>query len=327
MKFPLIPVSFEPLFKPKPWGGRRLAELLAKPLPASERVGESWELVSLPGNESRVRGGPLAGRALSELVAAWEADLLGDAALIDGRFPLLIKFLDACENLSVQVHPKPDGRGGPPGVKHEAWYVISADPGAKLYIGLKAGVGPADVARVTNTPAMVDVLRVWDAQPGQCFYLPSGTLHALGGGLVVAEIQTPSDVTYRAYDWGRTDSTGRPRELHIPQAIANIRYDITEQMIAQPATPVAGPAGATTLLTQCERFTLDLLDNPPDAFSCPPGTMRVWIVLAGTVRVVCDALTGTFSRGDVALLPAGCGDLRAHPTPDWRCIEARIPPG
>ncbi len=324
MSTPLLPVVFEPLFKPKPWGGRRLAALLGKQLPAGERIGESWELASLPGNESRVRAGPLAGRTLRELVQLWGADLLGSAPLSDGRFPLLIKFLDACENLSVQVHPKPDARGGPSGVKHEAWYVIHAEPGAKLYIGLKPGVGPADVARVASTPAMVDVLRVWDARAGQCYYLPSGTLHALGAGVVVAEIQTPSDVTYRAYDWDRTDAAGQPRELHVAQALANIRYDVTDEMVAQPPKPRAGAAYTATRLAQCERFVLDLLEKVPDTFSA---LMRVWIILAGSVRMVCDSLSSTFTSGDVILIPAGCTGLRAEPTGDWRCLEATSWPG
>ena len=324
MSIPPLPVAFEPLFKPKPWGGERLATLLGKRLPAGEPIGESWELVSLPGHESRVRDGPLAGRTLADLVQLWGPDLLGDAPLIDGRFPLLIKFLDARENLSVQVHPKPDKRGGPPGLKHEAWYIVHADPGSKLYIGLKPRVGPADVARVANTPAMVDVLRTWPAQPGQCYYLPSGTLHALGAGVVVAEIQTPSDVTYRAYDWDRTDAAGRPRELHLAQALANIRYDVTDEMIAQPPTPLVSPAGHAIRLATCERFTLDLLETIPDIFS-PTGVMRIWIILAGTLQMACAPSAATFTPGDVILIPASCGPLRITPTPAFRCLDVTVP--
>jgi mannose-6-phosphate isomerase len=325
MSAPLLPVVFAPLFKQKPWGGQRLAALLDKRLPAGERIGESWELVSLPGNESRVRAGPLAGRTLGELVQRWGADLLGDAPLRDGRFPLLIKFLDASENLSVQVHPKPDGRDGPPGVKHEAWYVVHADPGAKLYIGLKPGVGPADVGRVVDTGAMVDVLRAWDARPGQCYYLPSGTLHALGAGLVVAEIQTPSDVTYRADDWGRVDAAGRSREMHVAQALQNIRYDFTDAMFAPRPMRCAGAAGFRTCLMQCERFGLDLLENTIDELLSPPGAMRVWIVLAGSVEITCDPLVCRFRRGDVVLIPARCSHLHAEPAVEWRCIEVTVP--
>jgi len=349
MSIPPLPVVFEPLLKPKPWGGQRLATLLNKRLPAGERIGESWVLVSLPGNESRVRDGPLAGRTLSELMQLWGRDLLGDANLIEGRFPLLLKFLDACENLSVQVHPKPDGRGGPPGVKHEAWYVVHAEPGAKLFIGLKPGVGPADVARVANTPALVDILRVWEGRPGQCYYLPSGTLHALGAGLVVAEIQTPSDVTYRAYDWNRVDAAGRARELHVGQALQNIRYDVTEEMIAPPPTQLEASSIPATRLARCDRFVLDLLSlsagisyplsanqnaqRQPAPAPSPDepahGFMRVWIILAGALRFAREdqqlSYTDTFAKGDVTLIPANSAGLRADPAVDCRCLQVTIP--
>ena len=164
---PPIPVTFEPIFKPKPWGGRKLADVLSKPLPPDERIGESWELVSLPENESRVREGPLAGTPIGDLVKAWGTDLYGGASLADGRFPLLIKFLDAREPLSVQVHPKPakDDRGGwRPGIKHEAWYIIAAEPGSELFIGLKPGVTHADVVKAADTPAMADLLQRWGVE-------------------------------------------------------------------------------------------------------------------------------------------------------------------
>jgi mannose-6-phosphate isomerase len=333
MNVPPLPVVFEPLFKPKPWGGQQLARLLNKRPPAETRIGESWELVSLPGNESRVCDGPLAGRTLTALVQLWGRDLLGDAPLVAGRFPLLIKFLDAYENLSVQVHPKPDGTGGPRGVKHEAWYVIHADPGAKLFIGLKPGVGPADVARAANAPDMVHLLREWSPQPGQCYCLPSGTLHALGAGLVVAEIQTPSDVTYRAYDWNRVDAAGRPRALHVAQALRNIRYDVTEAMISQPATEADAaliPRSRLTRVACGERFTLDVLPlRGGQSYALTGSTMRVWIILSGAVRFTHEAcqppLTTDCSPGDVVLIPARCAGLRIDPPTDCRCLEVTIP--
>ncbi len=333
MNVPLLPVVFEPLLKVKPWGGQQLARLLNRRLPANERIGESWELVSLPGSESRVRNGPLAGRTLTELVQLWGRDLLGAAPLVAGRFPLLIKFLDAYENLSVQVHPKPEGTGGPPGAKHEAWYVIHADPGAKLFIGLKPGVGPADVARVVNGPEMVHLLREWSPQPGQCYYLPSGTLHALGAGLVVAEIQTPSDVTYRAYDWNRVDAAGRPRALHVEQALRNIRCDVTEAMISQTATAVEAsfmPATRVTRVARCERFVLDLLAlRAGVSYALVSGFMRVWVVLDGAGRFTHEdqepKYAGTFAKGDVVLIPAASTGVRIEPATDCRCIEVSIP--
>lgn len=327
MSIPPIPVVFEPLFKAKPWGGRRLATLLNKKLPGHDPIGESWELVSLPENESRVRGGPLAGVTLTELVNRWGRQLLGPAAPFAGRFPLLIKFLDAAENLSVQVHPKPAAPGSPQvGLKHECWYVLHTEPGARLYIGLKPGVTPADVARAANTPAMADLLHVWDGRPGQCYYLPSGTLHALGAGLVVAEIQTPSDITYRAYDWDRVGLDGRPRELHIEQTLANTRYDVTEQMIVQPRTPVTGPGGQATRIAACECFVMDLRRAPRShGATLPTGELRIWVVLTGRGRLTRQSHECPFAAGDVILIPADCGETVLELSSDAEWIDVTIP--
>lgn len=331
MHLPPIPLVFQPLFKPKPWGSRRLATLFDKHLPHDEPIGEAWELVNLPDNDACVLGGPLDGKPLGELVTTWGRRLVGDAGLIDGRFPLLIKFLDAAEDLSVQVHPKPTAGGFTPGVKHEAWYILHAEPGAQLYIGLKPGVRPEDVARVANTPAVVDVLRVWDGRPGQCYYLPSGTLHALGAGLVVAEVQTPSDITYRAYDWGRVGLDGRPRALHIEQSLANIRYDVTEDMILQPRSQVSGPLGTVTRIAACERFVMDLVRLHAGARGqVPPGSMRVWIILSGGGRLVRTdtptPVTCPFSKGQTVLIPADSGDLAYDLAAESEWIEVTVPP-
>lgn len=329
MSTPPIPVIFAPLLKPKPWGGRRLASLFAKQLPGDDPIGESWELVSLPQNESHVRGGPLAGTALADLVRTWGTDLVGDAELVDGRFPLLIKFLDACENLSVQVHPKPapdDPAGRRPGIKHEAWYVLHAKPQAQLFIGLKPDVTAADLARVANTPEMVDTLHVWNGQPGQCYYLPSGTLHALGAGLVVAEVQTPSDITYRAYDWNRVGLDGKPRELHIKQSLQNTRYDVTDDMIVQPRQEVAGPLGPATRVASCDRFVMDIIEQPAGfSGAVPAGQMRVWMMLSGTGRLTCGSHECAFTRGDVVLIPATSESaVRLSSAAKW--IDIAIPP-
>ncbi|MEW6197272.1 MAG: type I phosphomannose isomerase catalytic subunit [Planctomycetota bacterium] len=282
-----IPLRFDPQFKEKPWGGRRLAELLHKKLPTGGPIGESWELVGLAGQESRVRDGPLAGRTLPELLSRWGPGLLDPARLHSGRFPLLIKFLDAQQSLSIQVHPKPAGTGAPtPGVKPEAWYVINAEPDAELYIGLKAGVTPAEVTQAAGTAVIADLLRAWPATAGACYLLPSGTPHALGAGIVVAEVQAPSDVTYRLYDWGRTGFDGRPRELHIQPALANIRYDVTEAMIRPPVRHVALPYAHAERLVESGAFIIDRLCGVRGPLVIPPGRLRVWIMLSGCARVI-----------------------------------------
>ncbi len=330
MHIPPIPVVFDPIYKPKPWGGRRLEALFGKRLPPGELIGESWELVSLPGNESRVRGGPLAGVTLADLVSRWGRDLYGSAELIDGRFPLLIKFLDARENLSVQVHPRP--RTGPPasdvgsGVKHEAWYIVHADPGAELFVGVKPGVTAEDLAAVANSPAIADLLRRWPASAGQWFNLPSGIAHALGSGIVVAEVQTPSDVTYRLYDWGRVDSAGNPRELHIEAALANLRLDVPESSVSPPIRSRLG-AKAADASAQAEGFGALRLREPPELDrALRLGQSAVWVVLAGQGALDHPETRLELIPGDVVLVPAENSAIRARMVEPFEVL-ALMPPG
>lgn len=324
-----LPVVFQPIFKAKPWGGRELARLFDKPLPADVPIGESWELVDLPGNESRVARGPLAGRRLGELVEMWGRDLLGDAELVDGRFPLLIKFLDARERLSVQVHPSPRAnasRTEQATVKHEAWYVIDAGPAAAMYIGLKPGVGPEEVRAAGSTPALAELHQLRPSARGSCYYLPSGTPHALGAGLVVAEVQTPSDVTYRLYDWGRLGLDGLPRELHVEQALANIRYDVAEEEIVQPRTSPSGGGQASERLVTCEKFLIDRVRFDAAAPPEPPsGTMVVWIVLSGSGVLVSAHDRCAFEAGDVVLIPAGATGIATQAIAACELLQIGVP--
>lgn len=331
---PPIPVVFSPIFKARPWGGRRLAELLAKPLPDGALIGESWEVSDLPGDGSRVARGPLAGTALPQLIEMWGTTLLGGAKLVDGRFPLLIKFLDARENLSIQLHPAPGvglraGSGSPP-IKHEAWYVIHADPGSELLIGVKPGVAARDVERVIGTRGLVDLMQPWPARAGQCYFLPSGVIHALGAGIVVAEVQTPSDVTYRVYDWDRVDAQGQPRDLHLADAMAHLCCEVPQELIAQPRTHVGGPFATMTRLVRSECFWIDRLRlsaglNQPVPYAEPV----IWIILSGRGRFVgatdSRSFDCSFNLGDVVLVPAESAGVRVELTDDADVLEVKIP--
>ncbi|TWT41119.1 putative mannose-6-phosphate isomerase YvyI [Phycisphaerae bacterium RAS1] len=337
---PPMPVVFAPLLKEKPWGGCELARLFHKSLPDGKRIGESWELVSLPSDESRVARGPHAGRTISELVQEWGAKLLGGreassegpalpgAELIDGRFPLLIKFLDAREHLSVQVHPKQSRAAGAfqPGVKNEAWYVVDAAPGAEIFVGLRRGVTAADVARAANTPELAEMLQRRPVKPGQCYYLPSGVVHALGAGIVVAEVQTPSDITYRLYDWQRVDERGRPRELHIEQALANLLIEVPEDAIVQPRSHVAGAFATVTRLVRCERFLIDHVRLSAGLSQAAPlGEMAVWIVLRGEGVLSRAQWQCEFRAGDTLLLPADDAETRVETISDVSLLEVKVP--
>lgn len=251
------PLLLEPLLYAKVWGGRRL-ESLGKTLPEGAMIGESWELADLASTSasgagggaahSVIAAGPLKGRTLREVGELWRRDLTGSSTVTEtGGFPLLVKFLDARENLSVQVHPSPAyaaahaGETNPPKLKTECWYILAAEPGSVIYKGVKPGVGREQFEKVLRSGGdVVPMLVAVPAVVGECHNLPSGTVHALGAGVLVAEVQTPSDTTYRVYDWGR-----KGRELHIDAALACIDF-VTP---APTATKLFAGRGSTRLVS------------------------------------------------------------------------------
>ncbi len=278
------PLLFEPIFKEKVWGGRSLATL-GKALPPGALIGESWELADLPetvpGGQSIIANGELAGSSLRAAIRAGGEQIMGAAAPAPGGgFPLLIKYLDACENLSVQVHPDEEYvRHHPEAhLKSEAWIVLRARPGAVIYKGVKAQVGPDEFRRHLETGAVADDLVVFAVEPGQCHYLPSGTCHALGAGIVVAEIQTPSDTTFRVFDWGR-----RGRDLHIDQALQCIRFGQTPMGPQTPGTPSEVGGLRTTPLLKTELFEIERIEARAGASLeiVTSGMPIVWMVVAG----------------------------------------------
>lgn len=326
----LYPLKFKPIFKHRIWGGRKLAELFGKPLPPEEPIGESWELSGLPGDESVVANGPLAGQKLTDLVARYGSDLLGHAPLMDGQFPLLIKLLDARENLSVQVHPNAEAvaaAGGDAKLKTEAWFVLDADPGASIYIGLRAGVTRRRFEEALAGGGVPEMLHAAPAKPGHAFFLPAGTVHALGGGLVVAEVQTPSDTTYRVFDWDRLDpATRRPRPLHVREALDAI--DWSGPPPAMPRAHVGGIFTTVTQLVKCEFFTVEkvrFLEGIEQEI--PYAEMVVWQVLSGRGEVRHGGPGGPvpFAAGDLVLLPAALQDGKVFCETDCTWLEVTIP--
>ncbi|XAM00244.1 class I mannose-6-phosphate isomerase [Phycisphaeraceae bacterium D3-23] len=316
----LYPLLFDPIYKEKVWGGRALMRL-GRELPgdADTPIGESWELVDLAttsasggggaAEHSVVANGPLAGTPIHRLIAEHGDAILGKS-LNRGAptFPLLIKYLDAHDNLSVQVHPSPEYAAAHPEahLKSEAWYVVDCEPGAVIYKGLKPGVTETQLraALKANTDdAVVPLLNAVPVKPGDCHYLPSGTCHALGAGVLVAEVQTPSDTTFRVYDWGRTG-----RELHIEQAIGCINFD-------DPATdwpnaweqhaPRTVDIALHTRLVACPFFEIERIDVKADVqTSWPVDRPEVWMVLRGEVGFVDPAgQTSRAHQGHTVLLP------------------------
>lgn len=324
------PLVFEPIFKPKVWGARNLERLFGKPLPPGDRYGESWECADLENGRSVVASGPAKGRTLHALVEAWGTDLLGRAPAVDGCFPLLIKFLDAAEDLSIQVHPDPETArrlGGEVRVKHEAWHVIEAGPDACIYRGLKPDTSVESLrqAMAERPDAIVEHLRRIPVKAGHTYFLPSGTLHALGAGVVVAEIQTPSDITYRLYDWGRV----RPDSdagLHIEEGLACIRTDIDFAQF-EKRSHVTSVFTTVTRLVTCPSFIIEKVRFIGGIEQeIPYAELVCWVVLEGSGAIhYGDAGRTVFKLGDVVVLPAALKNPRLKTETDSAWLEVTIP--
>ena len=230
----LYPFTFQPIFKERVWGGRQLEALYHKPLPPDRSIGESWEISDRPGDVSVIANGPLAGKDLHWLVEPNRPQLLSDTRLQAGRFPLLIKILDAREKLSLQVHPPASQAaelGGEP--KTEMWYIAQAAPGAELYVGLKRGVTRKEFEERMQNGTVADCFHRLSVRAGDAMFLPSGRVHAIGEGLVIFEIQQNSDSTYRVFDWNRAGLDGKLRPLHHRESLASIDFQDFEPGLIQ----------------------------------------------------------------------------------------------
>ena len=220
-------LKFHPIYKEKPWGGHKLKTILHKDIP-SDKTGESWEVSAVPGNFSIVESGYFKGKSLPELLERYREKLAGKKVYekYGDDFPLLLKYIDAADDLSVQVHPddrmaeKEHGSFG----KNELWHIIQADPGAVLYIGFKDGVNREAYLQHLQAGNLEKLLRKIPVKAGDTFYIPAGTVHAIGKGVLLAEVQQTSDLTYRIYDWNRNGLDGKPRELHTELALQAIDF-------------------------------------------------------------------------------------------------------
>ena len=305
-------------------GGRRLETALGKTLPPGSDWAESWEICDRGPDQSVVEFGPLAGATLSELVRRRGADLLGRNHP-QKQFPLLLKFLDAARTLSVQVHPD-DARAArltPPDLgKTEAWLVLEAEPGSLIYAGLKPGVDRPALAAAIGAGRCQECLHSYSPSPGDCVFLPAGTVHALGAGLLVAEIQQSSDVTYRLFDWNRVGPDGQPRPLHIEKGLDAV--DFTRGPVGrQQPHPTERPE--VVRLVECEQFAWNRwhFDSPitlPDDNRC-----HVVSILAGVVLIEDDPTAEPVSRGGTVLLPACVGNIRMMPQGPTVLLDAYLP--
>ena len=224
----LYPLRFAPIYQYRIWGGRRLADLLTEPLPDNDPIGEAWILSDRDDHASCIANGQLKGQTISQLMEHWPVQLMGKLAGRFSRFPLLLKFLDARELLSVQVHPSDQQKDYIPAGEHgktEAWVVLEAGQESRIYAGLKPGTTADNLRQAITNGTVADHLAYFTPKPGNAVFLPAGTVHALGGDIVVFEVQQNSDVTFRLYDWNHVDAkTGKPRALQVDQAFACIDF-------------------------------------------------------------------------------------------------------
>ena len=326
-QIPLYPLRFDPIYQYRLWGGRRLSDLLSAPLPGDGPIGEAWVLSDRKDYQSQVANGPLKGRTIGELMGRFHVQLMGKLAPRFNSFPLLLKFLDAREMLSVQVHPSdvypdliPAGETG----KTEAWVVIEAEKESHIYAGMKLDRTVDDLRLSLINGTLADQLVGIVPKPGDAVFIPAGTVHTLGGGVVVFEVQQNSDVTFRLYDWGHIDAkTGEPRPLQIDKAFACIDFEGSASGLVAPRIESTVPVERERLF-DCEPFRLwRLLGQAP----FPVGATaepRVLVCIAGSGQVEHDNIPYATGKGDIWLLPAEVGVCAFRPSQEVTLLEIAI---
>lgn len=314
----LYPLKFVPRFVEKMWGGRKCETVLGKQLPAGN-IGESWEIYDFPPGvvdnsagwiSAQVSNGPLAGKTLHELAQTRRDELMGNVALVNGeQFPLLIKYLDAREDLSVQVHPDAEYARGHAGayLKSEAWYVVQGEPGSRILKGLMPGVQRDQFEKAIVDGTVEQLIKTLPVKNGDCYYLPSGTVHALGAGILAAEVQTPSDTTFRVFDFNRLDpSSGKLRGLHVQQALECIDFSGKPES-RQQRSHVASVHTTVTRLCACEFFTMEKVRFVGGVQEeIPYDQPVIWMMLDGEAEVsVGGGVEPTkLAKGQTVLMPA-----------------------
>jgi mannose-6-phosphate isomerase len=321
----LYPFTFHPIFKQMVWGGRNLERLYRKNLPAGVPIGESWEITDRPDAVSIIANGPLAGKDLRWLMETHQAELLGKAKSQQGRFPVLVKIIDAQQTLSLQVHPPASiapQLGGEP--KTEMWYITQATPEGSIYSGLKKGITKSQFEQQIQAGTVAECFHRLSVQAGDAAFLPSGRVHALGEGLVLFEIQQNSNTTYRVFDWNRVGLDGRPRELHVAQAMASIDFNDFEPSLLPRNSQ--NSASSEQVLVECEYFsTSEVRKSTGDRWNHAGSDLPVIIGLVeGTVIVRDNQLETTLKPGDFCLIPARAKDVRFETTAAVRFMKSVV---
>lgn len=318
----LYPFVFDPILKEKIWGGNRLETVLRHK--AMNHCGESWEVSGLVGDESVIANGFLAENNLNELLEIYMTDLVGERNYekYGLGFPLLIKFIDANDNLSVQVHPDDElaqrkyGQSG----KTEMWHVIAAEPGAGLYVGFNQKVTKEQYVQAVEDGTLAELLKFYPVQPGDTFMIPAGTVHAIGKGVLLAEIQQPSDVTFRIFDWNRVDDEGNPRELHTAEALEAIDFDLNLGTFKVDYKP---ELNKTIPLVHSEYFNTNLIefDQVLTKSFAQIDSFVIYMCLEGFMHLEYGDEHIVFKTGDVVLIPAEMEEVTFVPGENARMLE------
>ena len=322
----LYPLKFKPLLKDRIWGGNKLKTILAKQGKCSS-CGESWELSAVEDNISVVSNGFLKNNNLEELIEIYMGDLVGDK-IFDKygiEFPLLIKFIDANDDLSIQVHPNDkmaQERHHSYG-KTEMWYVMDANPGATLISGFNKKTSQEEYIKHLNGKTLKQILNIQNVKPGEVFFIPAGRVHAIGSGILLAEIQQTSDITYRIYDWDRTDADGNTRELHTELALEAIDYNYHSEI----KTVYENKVNSIVNLARCEYFTTNkiVLNKPMERDFIEIDSFVIYICCGGSFDLLYnDNEKITVSKGETILLPAVCKNISLIPTTETEVLEVYI---
>lgn len=323
------PLLFNTIYKEKVWGGKKIKTELGKDFGSLENCGETWEVSGVKGNISSIGNGPWEGENLSDVYQQLGPAMVGEKTFNTNpkTFPLLIKFIDAADDLSIQVHPddflgmKRHKSLG----KTEMWYVMQADPGAKLISGFNRDLTKEEYLEYFNSGRLKEILNFVPVKEGDVFFLPAGRVHAIGGGIMLAEIQQTSDVTYRIYDWDRPDASGKMRDLHTEEALDAITFEKLEQA----NTPYETKKGEYTDLLKSPYFDTKLGLFTPDESakdSTDEGkTCLIYICLEGECEIKANDFSQTVKRGQSLLVPACCLEAKVKASKATKLLKVRIP--
>lgn len=313
LNLPAEPIFFNPIYKETIWGGTELRTRFNRPIAPGRTVGESWEVVSLGADQSMVAGGPFAGTALGRLVADSADELLGTIETF-GKFPLLYKFIDARDRLSVQVHPG-DAQARENGWgefgKTECWFVVDAKKNARIVVGFKTDVTRERISRAIETASLHELLNVVPVKNGDVFFVPAGTVHAIMEGTVLYEIQETSDTTLRLYDWGRVDAAGKPRPLHVRDALTVIDTVAHKNHLIPPIT-LEERGCLHSYSAACRYFAVEQYRFLRDEEILLPAkqSFSVFTVINGVIRLYYPAGSVDVRSGTTVVLPAVLRDVR-----------------